>query len=93
MAEIVVPGAALEDASTALSEMLTFVDSDRIPGDIEAAFGSDVVGDAARDFDRRWGDGRFQLKRQGEDIRESIEQIRTAFQQIDEDAVASLEAR
>ncbi|MDP9792708.1 hypothetical protein J2S43_001220 [Catenuloplanes nepalensis] len=93
MAEIVVPGTALEEASAALSEMLTFVDSDRIPGDILTAFGSDAIGEAARDFDGRWGDGRFQLKRQGEDIRESIEQIRSGFQKIDDDAAASLEAK
>ncbi|WP_326550666.1 hypothetical protein [Micromonospora sp. NBC_01813] len=97
MSQITVPGDELEEASQALARMLTFVesgrDSDRFGGDITEMFGPGRVADAARGFDRRWDDGRFQLTRQTKDIRDSIDQILEGFARVDQDSASALDAQ
>jgi len=90
MAEIVVPGEELEAASEALTRTLAFVDSERIPGDIDAILGGGSLSDAARRFDADWSDGRFQLRKQGKAINEAIEKIQRGFGDTDVNTANSL---
>lgn len=90
MVDIRIPGEELEAAHAAMGDVISFVDSERIPGDLESMLGPGLLADAARRFDSRWGDGRFQLKKQCTEIRKAIDQVLQGFGETDESSAAAL---
>lgn len=91
MADISIPGEELAAAHAAMGDVITFIDSERIPGDLETMLGPGLLADAARSFDSRWDDGRFQLKKQCIEIRKAIDQVQQGFNDTDASSSAALE--
>jgi hypothetical protein len=87
--DVVVPGEDLERASERLSRMLQHIDTTRGPADLGSVVGG-PVSDAADHFEGRWSDGRTQLHREGEKIREAIQKVMDAFVDTDNQAGDSL---
>ncbi|MEV0625826.1 hypothetical protein ACI2LC_11830 [Nonomuraea wenchangensis] len=92
MAEINIPGDELEEVSRALAFVLEHIDISSARVDLGRAVGPGLI-DQAENFENRWGDGRFQLRREAEEIRSQIDQILETFKQADDAAGASLEGR
>jgi len=91
MADISIPGTELEAAHAAMVRVVSFIDSERIPGDLDSMLGPGPLAGAARQFDSRWGDGRFQLKKQCTEIRKAIDQVLQGFGETDANSAAALE--
>lgn len=92
MAEINIPGDELEEVSRALAFVLEHIDISSARVDLGRAVGPGLIG-PAENFENRWGDGRFQLRREAEEIRSKIDQILETFKQVDDAAGAGLEGR
>ncbi|MET8001624.1 hypothetical protein [Nonomuraea glycinis] len=90
MSDIFVPGDALDEVSRSLTVVLDNIDTAAGGVDLNAVLGYPLI-DAANNFEGRWSDGRIQLKRQCEEIREAVDQIRTVMQDTDDKAAASLD--
>lgn len=89
--DINIPGSELREAQEMLAFVHDFIDIGRTTFDFDAAFGRERLRDAAQNFEERWEDGRFQVKRQVVGIRDAIGSIMDSFEQVDRDAVANLD--
>jgi hypothetical protein len=92
MAEIEIPGDELEQVSRALGFVLEHIDISTARVDLGRALGPGLV-KHAENFEKRWSDGRFQLRREAEGIREYVDQILETFKQADDAAAAGFEDR
>ncbi|GGL11997.1 hypothetical protein Sme01_68480 [Sphaerisporangium melleum] len=92
MAKIHIPGDELEAVSRSLGFVLDNIDTGTTGIDLDRAVGSGLV-DEARNFERRWKDGRFQLRRQAEAIKKAVDQIVEKTKETDDEAVAHLEGK
>jgi hypothetical protein len=90
MSDIFVPGDALDEVSRSLAVVLDNIDTAAGGVDLNSVLGYPLI-DAANNFEGRWSDGRIQLKRQCEEIRDAVDQIRTVMQDTDDKAAASLD--
>lgn len=90
--EIVIPGDELQEAHSMLGFVHDFIDIDRNRFDFDAALGRDLSRGSANDFEKKWNDGRKQLKKQVKEIQEAIASILESFEKTDQDAVAHLDA-
>ncbi|MEU4172817.1 hypothetical protein AB0F46_38785 [Streptomyces sp. NPDC026665] len=89
--DINIPGDELREAQNMLGFVHDLIDIDRHTFDFDAAFGRDLSRGAARHFEKKWDDGKKQLKRQVKGVREAIGSILDSFEQTDRDAVANLD--
>jgi hypothetical protein len=95
--DVVIPGAALEDAASNLRLVLQHID---VSGGATFAdfqnLGS-VVGEplhgSAADFENHWKDGRKQLHRECEKIIDAIGKITDGFQKTDDQAASGLDPK
>lgn len=88
--DINVPGDELREAQNNLTFVHDFIDIGGNTFDFEAAFGPELAGGAAQNFESRWDDGQTQLKKQIVGVRDAIGSILDSFEKTDQDAVANL---
>ncbi|MFE8955638.1 hypothetical protein [Streptomyces althioticus] len=69
-----------------------FIDIDRNRFDFDAALGRDLSRGPGNHFEKKWNDGRKQLKKQVKEIQDAITSILNSFEKTDQDAVAHLDA-
>ncbi|MER6540429.1 hypothetical protein ABT215_43105 [Streptomyces sp900105755] len=86
-----VPVIELNEARNMLSFVHNFIDIGHHTFDFDAAFGPELSRGAAQNFEDRWEDGKHQLQKQVEGIRDAIGQILDAFEKTDRDAAAHLD--
>ncbi|SDT54736.1 hypothetical protein [Actinoplanes derwentensis] len=89
--DVNIPGDELREAREMLTFVHDFIDIGRNTFDFDAAFGRDELRGAAQNFEKRWDDGRFQVKRQVVGIRDAIGNILDSFEKTDRDAVQNLD--
>jgi hypothetical protein len=84
MAEQVrVPGAELEELRDLLHRVARFVDDETRVNVLDEAVGAPLR-DAARNFEDRWADGRYQLRKQCDELAGAITTILDTFTQTDD---------
>lgn len=86
-----VPGDELKEAQERLDFVHNNIDIGHHTFDFDAAFGPELSRGAAQNFEDRWEDGKHQLQKQVEGIRDAIQQILDAFEKTDRDAAAHLD--
>ncbi|MFJ9627223.1 hypothetical protein ACIRU8_05900 [Streptomyces sp. NPDC101175] len=82
MAEIDMPGDEVERLGQLLGRVMDLIET-RSTGFNANDVGAPLV-DAGSNFDKKWGDGRFQLKRNSKDLKDACEAIVKAFADADE---------
>ncbi|MFF4252696.1 hypothetical protein [Streptomyces sp. NPDC001663] len=89
MAEINMPGDEVERLGTLLRQVMDLIETR------SSGFDADAVGrplvDAGSNFDKKWNDGRTQLKRNSKDLREACEAIVKAFADADNQQASALD--
>lgn len=91
MAEDVnIPGDELKAAQDNLTFVHDFIDIGHHTFDFDAAFGHGKLRGSAQHFEDKWEDGRFQLKKQVEGVRDAIGSILDTFDKTDQDAASNL---
>jgi hypothetical protein len=88
--DVYVPGDDLKQAQDMLTFIHDFIDIGHHTFDFDAAFGRELSRGAAQHFEDRWSDGRYQLKKQVEGVRDAIGNILDSFDKTDQDAAQSL---
>lgn len=89
--DVFIPGNELEEAQNMLGFVHDFIDIGHNTFDFDAAFGPELSRGAAQNFENRWEDGKHQLQKQVEGIREAIGNILETVAKTDRDAVAHLD--
>ncbi|MEU6196710.1 hypothetical protein [Streptomyces sp. NPDC047061] len=89
MAEIDMPGDEVERLGTLLRRVTELIET-RSTGFDADAVGRPLV-DAGSHFDKKWGDGRTQLKRNSKDLQDACEAIVKAFADADEQMGSQLQ--
>jgi hypothetical protein len=90
MAEQVrVPGAELEELGALLSRVAQFVDDETKVNVLDEAVGPPLQ-EPAQNFEDRWTDGRYQLRKQCEELAEIIKTILDTFADTDNKVAAPL---
>ncbi|MEU9605580.1 hypothetical protein [Streptomyces sp. NPDC048057] len=88
MAEIDMPGAEVESMGALLARVMELIET-RASGFDAVAVGPPLAA-AGREFDERWNDGRFQLKRECKALREGCEAIVKGFADADKEMASAL---
>jgi hypothetical protein len=88
--DVNIPGDELEEAKRNLISVHDNIDIDHYTFDFDAAFGPELSRGSAQHFEDRWNDGRYQLKKQVEDVRDAIGNILDSFDKTDQDAAQNL---
>lgn len=85
MADIQIPGDDIESARDNMRQVMDLFDSSNTSqANIAAAVGNDkLVTDAAHSFDKRWKDGRGQLKDEGQSIIDALTKVIDTFTDTD----------
>ncbi|MDX3854568.1 hypothetical protein [Streptomyces sp. AK02-01A] len=91
MADIFIPGSEMDEVRQSLGFVLDNIDIGNAKIDFGRALDYPLEG-AASHFEKKWGDGRTQLKKQASGIEEAIDNIMDSFNKTDNDAVSNLEA-
>ncbi|MFF3560465.1 hypothetical protein ACFYXS_10580 [Streptomyces sp. NPDC002574] len=91
MAEIQIPGDELEDLSGLLGRVMELIDT-KPTGFDETAVGAPLASSGGH-FESAWSDGRTQLKRQGNQLKDACDQIVKAFTDYDNQSADSLTAK
>ena len=90
--DVYIPGDELTELSSLLGGVLNLIDTDR-----GAVATPEVVGwpmtRAAANFDDKWGDGRYQLRKESKALKEAADQILQAFGDADNQAADSLSGK
>ena len=89
-ADVFVPGTELEDAKKMISFDHDNIDLDANQFDFRAAFGSGRLYDAAENFEDAWNDGREQVSREIDGVRDAIGKVLDTMDKTDTDAAANL---
>ncbi|MDX3053967.1 hypothetical protein PV394_02235 [Streptomyces sp. NE06-03E] len=89
--DVSIPGDELREAQDMLGVVHDLIDIGRNTFDFDAAFGRELSRGGARNFESRWEDGKFQLKRQIVGVKDAIGSIVDAFEKTDQDAAAHLD--
>jgi uncharacterized phage infection (PIP) family protein YhgE len=85
MTDINIPGDDIETARNNMQQVLSLFDSPSANfRNIDAALGNDKsVTAAANDFDKRWNDGRTQLRNEGKSIIDALTKVIDTFTDTD----------
>jgi hypothetical protein len=89
--DVYIPGDDLEEAKQNLTAVHDQIDLDHHTFDFDAAFGPELGRGSAQHFEDRWSDGRYQLKKQIEGVRDEISNILDTFDKTDQDAAQGLD--
>ncbi|MEQ8148281.1 hypothetical protein [Streptomyces sp. OP7] len=89
--DVNIPGDELREAQDMLGVVHDTIDITSSNVDFDAVFGPELSRGSAQNFEKRWEDGKFQLRRQVEGIRDAIGSILDAFEKTDQDAAARLD--
>lgn len=89
--DVNIPGSELKEAQDMLGFVHDFIDIGRNTFDFDAAFGRDLSHGAARNFENKWNDGKQQLQKQVQGIKDAIGDILDSFEKTDQDAVSNLD--
>jgi hypothetical protein len=92
MADINIPGDDIESARDNMQQVLSLFDNPVTAlGNIDEALGNDgLVTGAAKDFDKRWSDGRTQLKDEGKSIIDALTKVIDTFTDTDNQTAGQL---
>jgi hypothetical protein len=90
-ADVNIPGDELEEAKKNLTFVHDYIDIGNNTFDFDAAFGPELSRGSAQHFEDRWSDGRHQLKKEVEGVRDAIGNILDSFAKTDQDAAQSLD--
>ncbi len=88
--DVFIPGTELEDAKKTITFVHDNIDLDSNHFDFQAAFGSGRLHDSAQGYEDAWNDGREQVRREIEGVRDAIGNILDTMKKTDDDAAASL---
>lgn len=89
MAVVEIPGDEIERLSNALGTVLDLIDGKAPPFMTEREVGAPLA-DAAQFFDEEWDDGRTQLRRECEALKDACDQIVKTFTETDDGLGKSL---
>ncbi|WP_433119404.1 hypothetical protein [Micromonospora sp. CA-246542] len=94
MSEILVPGAELERVHELLRRTKELMDSAsvRSMGAVVDTLGQRGLEDAARNFEKRWGDGRHVVGKDLGGVRDAAKAVADAFRETDTQTVNALTA-
>ncbi|MGW1504129.1 hypothetical protein ACWCQW_37380 [Streptomyces mirabilis] len=89
--DVFVPGDELQQAQQMLNLIHDQIDIGRNNFDFDAAFGRELSHGAAQNFEKKWNDGKQQLKKQITGIGDAIGDILDSMNKTDQDAVSNLD--
>ncbi|MFJ8111287.1 hypothetical protein [Streptomyces sp. NPDC096132] len=89
MAEIDMPGDEVERLGALLRRVMDIIDTR--PSGFDAAAVGPPLARSGGNFDKKWGDGRTQVKRNSKDLRDACEAIVKAFADADTQLAESLD--
>ncbi|MGW3786521.1 hypothetical protein ACWD5Z_18205 [Micromonospora chokoriensis] len=94
MSVIDVPGTELMRVHDLLQRTRELMDSSpiRSMGPVVDTLGQRELEGAAREFEKRWGDGRYVVAKDLEGVRDAAKAVADAFRETDDQTAASLEA-
>ncbi|MGW5498742.1 hypothetical protein [Streptomyces olivaceoviridis] len=94
MTDISIPGDDIESARDNMRQVMDLFDSSATSAaGLSAALGGDrLVLGAARDFDKRWSDGRTQLRNEGKSIIDALTKVLDTFTDTDNQVGGQLTA-
>ncbi|WP_101948713.1 hypothetical protein [Mycobacterium sp. 3519A] len=89
--EVNIPGNELKEAQDMLGFVSDNIDIDRNTFDFDGAFGRELSRGSAGNFEKKWNDGKTQLKKEVKGIRDAIGNILDSFEKTDADAASNLD--
>ncbi|MEU5536013.1 hypothetical protein [Streptomyces sp. NPDC020362] len=89
--DVSIPGSELKEAQDMLGFVHDFIDIGHHTFDFDAAFGRELSHGSAQHFENKWEDGKHQLQKQVQGIRDAIGNILDSFEKTDQDAVSNLD--
>jgi hypothetical protein len=89
--DVFIPGDELQQAKDMLGFVHDFIDIGHNTFDFDAAFGPELSGGSAQNFENKWEDGKGRLRKQVKEIQDAIGSILDAFEKTDQDATKSLD--
>ncbi|MFG3296860.1 hypothetical protein ACGF3G_49840 [Streptomyces sp. NPDC048179] len=89
MAEIEMPGDEVERLGQLLGRVMDLIETK--PTGFNASDVGRPLVDAGSNFDKKWDDGRTQLKRNSKDLKDACEAIVKAFKDADDQQAAALD--
>ncbi|MEW2289498.1 hypothetical protein [Streptomyces sp. NPDC047841] len=89
--DVNIPGSELKEAQDMLGFVHDHIDIGHHTFDFDAAFGPELSHGSAQHFENKWEDGKHQLQKQVQGIRDAIGNILDAFEKTDQDAVSNLD--
>lgn len=89
--DVNIPGSELKEAQDMLGFVHDFIDIGHHTFDFDAAFGPELSHGSAQNFENKWEDGKHQLQKQVQGIRDAIGTVLDSFEKTDQDAVANLD--
>lgn len=89
--EVNVPGDELREAQDMLGFVHDNIDLGQHTFDFDAAFGRQLSQGAAQNFENKWADGKYQLQKQVQGVKDAIGSILDSFEKTDQDAAANLD--
>ncbi|MBY8874510.1 hypothetical protein K7640_22030 [Micromonospora sp. PLK6-60] len=94
MSVIDVPGAELIRVHDLLQRTRELMDSSpiRSMGPVVDTLGQRELESAAREFEKRWGDGRYVVAKDLEGVRDAAKAVADAFRETDDQTAAALES-
>ncbi|MFC4031728.1 hypothetical protein ACFO3J_09580 [Streptomyces polygonati] len=88
--DVNIPGDELLEAQNMLGFVHDFIDIGHHTFDFDAAFGPELSHGSAQNFENKWNDGKQQLRKQVQGVKDAIGSILDAFAKTDQDAVQNL---
>lgn len=89
--DVFIPGDELKQAQDMLGFVHDFIDIGHHTFDFDAAFGPELSGGSAQNFENKWEDGKSRLRKQVKEIQDAIGSILDAFEKTDQDAAKNLD--
>lgn len=88
--DVYIPGDDLKQAQDMLGFINDFIDVSPNAFDFDGAFGPELSHGSAEHFEKKWQDGKIQLKKEMQGVKDAIGSILDAFEKTDQDAVSNL---
>ena len=89
--DVSIPGDELREAQDMLGFVHDFIDIGHHTFDFDAAFGRELSRGAAQHFENKWEDGKHQLQKQVQGVKDAIGNILDSFEKADQDAASNLD--
>jgi hypothetical protein len=89
--DVFIPGDDLQQAEDMLNFIDNFIDIGKNTFDFDASFGSGgQLRKSAGNFEKKWSDGRTQLKKEIGGVKDAVQNILDSFSKTDQDAASNL---